>query len=162
MDYKNAKIYSIRSHKTDLIYIGSTTQTLKKRFSVHKSKYKKYLETNNLCISSYKIFAYGDAYIELIKNYPCKSREELNKEEGRYIKELNSVNKNKAGRTVSQWLIDNKEILCEKRRIKIYCECGCHVTKKNIARHKRTKKHNDLLNIKYNSMFDNFNNNLIF
>jgi predicted GIY-YIG superfamily endonuclease len=48
MDYKNGKIYAIRSHQTDEIYIGSTTQSLSKRFSNHKSKYKLYLEKKRL------------------------------------------------------------------------------------------------------------------
>ena len=40
MDYKNGKIYTIRSFQTDKYYIGSTCTMLSKRFSNHKSNYK--------------------------------------------------------------------------------------------------------------------------
>jgi len=35
---KTGHIYSIRSHQTDLIYIGSTFQALNKRLHQHKDK----------------------------------------------------------------------------------------------------------------------------
>jgi hypothetical protein len=40
MDYKNGKIYAIRSYQTEDIYIGSTLQTLTKRLSKHKDQFK--------------------------------------------------------------------------------------------------------------------------
>jgi hypothetical protein len=93
MDYKNGKIYAIRSHQTEQIYIGSTTQTLTKRLSKHK--------TQNC--SSKLILQYADAYIELIENFPCNSKEELNKKEGEHIRTNNCVNKNMAGRTIEEY-----------------------------------------------------------
>ena len=35
-NYQNGKIYKIHSYQTDDIYIGSTTNTLSRRFSEHK------------------------------------------------------------------------------------------------------------------------------
>ena len=37
-NYQNGKIYCIRSHQTDNIYIGSTTQKLCVRMAEHKRK----------------------------------------------------------------------------------------------------------------------------
>lgn len=88
MNYKNGKIYAIRSYQTEEIYIGSTTQTLTKRLSSHK---------RNIC-NSKLILQYPDAYIELIENFPCNSKEELNRKEGEHIRANNCVNK-EAGRT---------------------------------------------------------------
>lgn len=87
-DYKLGKIYAIRSHQTDQIYIGSTTETLCRRFDKHKS----YIKENRYC-SSCEILKYPDAYIELIELFPCSSKEELNKKEGEHIRANNCVNK---------------------------------------------------------------------
>ena len=71
-NYQNGKIYSIRSYlRPDLVYIGSTVQSLAVRFGGHKSK-------SNTC-SSKEIVALGDAYIELIEEYPCENRIQLAK-----------------------------------------------------------------------------------
>ncbi len=40
-NYKNGKIYSVRCYNDDtLIYIGSTTQSLSKRWGDHKDSFK--------------------------------------------------------------------------------------------------------------------------
>jgi len=87
-NYKYGKIYCIRSHQTEKIYIGSTTQPLADRFSDHNCKFKKGKEN-----SSKEILQFPDSYIELIELVPCSSREELNKKEGEHIRLNNCVNK---------------------------------------------------------------------
>ena len=37
--------------------------------------------------------------IELFENFPCNSKEELNKKEGQIIREIGTINKQIAGRT---------------------------------------------------------------
>lgn len=106
-DYKNGKIYCIRSYQTEQIYIGSTTQTLAQRLVKHKGK-------NDGC-SSKIILQYSDAYIELIELFPCNSKEELNKKEGEHIRANNCVNKNISGRTLQEWYNDNKEKIAEQK-----------------------------------------------
>jgi hypothetical protein len=105
-DYQNGKIYSIRSYQTELIYIGSTTQSLSKRLGKHRENYKKNGE-----VSSKELLKYSDYYIELIENFPCNSREELEKQEGYYIrKNINiCVNCLIAGRTKKEYAQDNVE-----------------------------------------------------
>jgi hypothetical protein len=78
MDYNNGKIYTIRSPHTNKYYIGSSTQLLSKRFSVHK---------NSLDCSSKEIITLGDSYIELLENFSCKCKEELNAREYQLIRE---------------------------------------------------------------------------
>jgi len=109
-DYKNGKIYSIRSHQTEQIYIGSTTQTLSERISQHK----KISNTKN-CTSKI-ILQYEDAYIELIELFPCNSKEELNKKEGEHIRKNNCVNKIIAGRTKTEYEKDNQEYIKTHRK----------------------------------------------
>ena len=101
--YQKGKIYSIRSYLSNDIYIGSTCNQLSKRLSEHISAF-----TKRKC-SSKEIIKFGDAYIELIENYPCNSKNELNKREGEIIRKNDCVNKNIAGRTQKEWISENKD-----------------------------------------------------
>ena len=114
MDYKNSKIYAIKSNSTDKIYIGSTTQKLSKRFSQHKSFFKK----NIYHSSSFEMFLLGDCYIELVELFPCSCKEELLKKEGEIIQKYNDkiVNKKIAGRTKKEYRDLNKEYYNEKNK----------------------------------------------
>jgi len=78
--YENAKIYAIRSPHTEKYYIGSTISSLSKRFHQHKCQKN----------TSQKIIMLGDAYIELLENFPCKSKDELRKREGEYLRKHKS------------------------------------------------------------------------
>jgi hypothetical protein len=104
-DYSKGKIYSIRSHQTDDIYIGSTVTTLSLRLSEHKSKYKH----NILSSASRELLKYDDVYIELIEEYPCDNKEQLNKREGEHIRNNKCVNKVIAGRTQKEYNEEHKE-----------------------------------------------------
>lgn len=100
-NYKNSKIYTIRSHQTDKIYIGSTTQRLSKRLYEHRKKYRLFKDQNSKCndyYTSYEILKYEDHYIELIKEFPCENLQQLRKEEGKHIRSSNCVNKYISGR----------------------------------------------------------------
>lgn len=119
VDYKNAKIYSIRSYQTDEVYIGSTCQPLSKRMVDHRSNYKcwKKDSNKNSYITSYEILQYDDAYIELIELFPCTSKEELFKQEGKHIRETeNCVNKVVAGRTKGEYYVDNRDKLAAQHK----------------------------------------------
>jgi hypothetical protein len=139
VNYQNSKIYKIWSPQTDKIYIGSTVKLLCRRMADHKSDYKAYLEGRQHFISSYKLIELSDCAIELIENYSCNSREELNKREGEIIRQNkdNCVNYQIAGRTKLQWRNDNNE----RRFVKYNCSCGSTLRKEDKARHERTNKH---------------------
>ena len=102
--YSQGKIYCIKSPNCDKVYIGSTIMSLKDRFYKHKSHYKKGYNRN-----SGEILKYGNCYIELIKNFPCNSKKELHREEGKYQLEMDCVNRYIAGRTHKEWYQKNKE-----------------------------------------------------
>jgi len=160
MDYKNGKIYSIRSYQTDEIYIGSTCSPLNKRMWNHKAKYKQYLNGKGDNISSFKILKYDDCYIELIEKYPCNDKIELHKREGEYIRNMNCVNKyipgsnnkerckqyrennkDKIKQKLKEWYENNKKEILEKCKTKHNCDCGSIYTYQHKNRHKKTKKH---------------------
>jgi len=93
MDYKNGKIYRIVCNETGLCYVGSTTSTLTKRLSSHKSSYKNYLEENSNYVTSYKILEKGNYDIVLIEEYPCENKQQLHARERYYIETMECVNK---------------------------------------------------------------------
>lgn len=104
-DYSKGKIYKLVSKNTDMIYAGSTCQTLLKRFYTHKY--------NN------PFMIYGDVEIVLIEEFPCNSNEELLQRE-RYYYELYKhicVNKNYPGRSQKEWYQDKRIEIIENQKI---------------------------------------------
>ena len=134
--YQRGKIYKLVSSETDKIYVGSTIQKLKKRKSEHKTKPNK---------SSKLICCYDNFNIVLIKNYPCNSKKELEREEGYIIKQNLDicVNEKIAGRTKKEYNESRRDITNEYRRNKKwYCEC-CKITINRCSkkRHEGIEKH---------------------
>jgi len=116
-NYQNGKIYTIRCKTDDtLIYVGSTTQTyLSQRFQGHKADSLKIHQYPNH--SLYTIAGdWNDWYIELYENFPCLSKDQLNKREGEIIRLIGTLNKQIAGRTNKEWRIENAEILKQKKK----------------------------------------------
>lgn len=158
-NYSEGKIYAIRSNQTDRVYVGSTTQPLAKRFYEHKTTYQAYINNQKIYVSSFEMFKYDDCYIELIRKYPCESREELAREEGKTIREMNCVNKKIAGRTLKEYFEDNREEFNErmkeyykdpeKREMQkkstsevIICNtCNCEMIKSSWLKHCKSIKH---------------------
>jgi hypothetical protein len=115
-NYQNGKIYSLRSHQTDDIYIGSTTLSLSLRKAGHRNHYKRHLDGEYHFVTSFNITKFDDCYIELIENYPCNSRNELEKREGELIREMDCINKYIAGRTIKEYREANKEAIAEYQK----------------------------------------------
>ena len=143
-DYSQGKIYKLYSvSNEDLVYYGSTATTLNKRLTKHISEYK---NDNIRACKSKLVIAACDYKIELIENYPCNSKAELERREGEYIRTNKCLNKVIPGRT-------NKEAIAERKKKwynqfnkeKVTCECGCVVTKSSLIRHKKTNKHLELI-----------------
>jgi hypothetical protein len=120
--YHNGKIYTIRSHKTDKFYIGSTVQPLHKRLHGHRCNYKLYKEGKGNNISSFIILEHDDNYIELLETFKCESKYELEKREGELIRlhRDNCINRYIVGRTSKEYYEDNRDNVLE--RVKKYYE----------------------------------------
>lgn len=153
MDYKNGQIYSIRSHQTPLFYIGSTCSPLAKRLYNHKKDYK-YWTKNNECkyLSSYEIIKYEDHYIELLEEYPCETKKQLNKREGQIIRFYNDkcVNKIIPCRMRVEYRQDYKIKLAEQG--KKYYES--HKEEMNEHKKEYWKKNKLILNEKQKEHYD--------
>ena len=115
-DYNKGKIYKLWSPSKNLVYYGSTCETLPQRLASHRCKYKTYMNTNKNYITAYKVLECEDYKIELIEDYPCNNKQQLCKKEGEYIRELKCVNKNIAGRTYKEWEEENKEKRSEQHK----------------------------------------------
>ena len=117
MDYKNGKIYCLRTHQSDEIYIGSTCSPLYKRLYEHKNNYNNWLNGKYKYYTSYELLKkYNDVYIDLLEEYPCENKNQLRKREGELQREMNCVNKNIAGRTCKEYYDDNKYELLKKQK----------------------------------------------
>jgi hypothetical protein len=147
MDYQNGRIYKIVSNQTDKVYIGSTCSPLYKRLYAHRKHYKVYLSGKTNYITSFDIIKFEDNDIQLIENYPCKSKEELHAREGFHIRQSNCVNKCIAGRSVHTYYFDNIDKIKQNRNMKNICECGGAFTKRNISTHIKSKKHKKYVNL---------------
>ena len=158
--YQQSKIYTIRSHSTDKIYIGSTTQRLSKRIAEHRRKYKAWKADNSKrYYSSFEIVKYDDNYIELLENYECLTREGLLMREGQCIRDNDCVNKNIPGRTGKQWRKDNADKIkaqkkqhyqdnADKINAKHNCDCGGRYTHCHKSAHVKSKKHQEFEAVK--------------
>ena len=115
-NYQLSKIYKIYSPSKNLIYYGSTTQTLSQRFNEHISRHKRYNIDNNYCsyVSSFLVLDCEDYKIELVEEYACNNKQQLLKKEAEYIKNNECINKEVPLRTKKEWRIDNADILKEK------------------------------------------------
>ena len=118
-DYQKGKIYKLWSPSKNLIYYGSTVETLASRLAKHKSHYKKHNDDNTKTnyIASFLILDCEDYKMELLENYPCNNRQQLERKEGEYIKNNECVNKVIAGRTDLEYRLDNVNKLKEQCRI---------------------------------------------
>ena len=110
-DYSKGKIYAIRAPGTEEVYIGSTTLSLAQRLSGHRQ----YISKGKYCSSS-RILSKEGAYIELLEDFPCERREQLNKREGELIRaNPTAVNRCIAGRTSEEGQAEYYKLHREER-----------------------------------------------
>jgi hypothetical protein len=104
--YQNGKIYKIVCNKTNLVYIGSTTQKyLSSRLKGHVFDFK----TKRKIITSFKVLENNDYYIELVELYPCNSKDELLVRERYYFDIIECVNKCRPKSTIEEKKEQNNE-----------------------------------------------------
>lgn len=87
-------IYVIQSKQTELVYVGSTIQPLKRRFSSHKTEYKHWLRDGRRCCSSKSLLIFKDTWIEEIDRIEIedsKHRGELKRLEMYWINQFGEL-----------------------------------------------------------------------
>ena len=150
-DYSKGKIYKITNDYNDDVYIGSTCDTLVKRFSSHRNQSKQYDKRNRLLYVLMNDIGVERFRIELIEDYPCVDKYQLLQREAYYIRQNteNNLNMYIPDRTVKEYLetyytTNSEQIKAQKREV-IICECGCKSERGHIARHRKTGKHIKLM-----------------
>tara|TARA_R110000803_G_scaffold42207_1_gene90632 strand:+ start:869 stop:1348 length:480 start_codon:yes stop_codon:yes gene_type:complete len=120
-DYSKGKIYKLIDYTNGDIYIGSTSQSLAKRKTKHKTDsrlHDTYDKRNKLIrYSSHKIIKNNNYDIILIEDYPCNSKDELRMREQYWMDSMECINSQRAYRTKEQEKDYNKEYF-KQRAIK--------------------------------------------
>jgi len=94
-NYANGEIYKLISYSNpQLVYYGSTTQSLSQRFANHKNAYNSFNRNIGQYMSSFELMRFDDAKIVLVERFPCETREELHLRENEYIIGNECINKN--------------------------------------------------------------------
>ena len=94
-EYKIGKVYKIIHNQSNVIYIGSTFNTLRDRWWHHKSSFNGWLNNKN---HNYSIFKYFKEFrienfkIILIKEYKVVDRKHLESKEQLWISKLSNIN----------------------------------------------------------------------
>ena len=94
-------------------------RTKKEYYQDNKDKIKEYYQTNK----------------DESKEYYQKNKDK--------IKEYYQTNKDKIKEYYKVYYVEKNK---DKLKEKVTCECGCSINKNNILRHKKSKKHLDLMN----------------
>ena len=133
--YQENKEIIIKQHKE---YVIENKDKISERRKVYRLKnkddikqYQKEYRLNN-----------KDKTKEYQKEYQLKNKDKKKE----YNKEYQFNNKDKKKEYQKEWKLKNKDAITEKNKIKITCDCGKEVPKCKIARHKRSKKHIDIIN----------------
>jgi len=121
------------------IYVGSTTVGLKQRMWHHKC------HTGCACAD----FNWDNVEVEVLEE---GSGDDRVIRERYHMEQYECCNKNRAYQTKEEYIKQKKEYRennsdreNKRRSIKILCECGAEVSIRNIARHKKSKKHLKLI-----------------
>lgn len=88
--YQNGKIYKFVKDG-DVIYVGSTKNALKQRLSTHKYMSKKENPQKKVYKYINENGGWDNIKMELIEEYPCDSKQELEKRERYWIEELKPI-----------------------------------------------------------------------
>ena len=149
VDYSQAKIYKITNDYNDQVYIGSTCDTLVKRFSYHKKDRTRNRNINRPLYQLMNEIGFERFRIQLICDFPCEDKYELKQKEGEYIRTIGTLNVYIAGNIAPRDEVREKiedRIIYKKEKIE--CDCGCMIRRSDISTHRKTKKHQQIMDEK--------------
>ena len=115
--YHNGEIYKVVDVGYNKCYIGSTTESLSQRMARHRANYNHFLKGNKRhstsCVELFDEYGVENCKIELIVACKCETKDELLREEGKHIKNIDCVNKIISGRTRKEYLTDKRDYFKE-------------------------------------------------
>jgi len=126
-------IYKLTSPNSNMIYIGSTCNSLSKRRSAHMCQYRRYSllsdDNRQKYVSSFDLIKLGDIKIELIEEVKTDNNIDLRNKEREHILKNKDICMNKSipNRSPREWYIDNASNIkakyqINKEKIKQYYE----------------------------------------
>ena len=145
VNYSKGKIYKVCCDETNKTYYGSTTMSLSRRMTCHRSTKGRVVFQEMI---SPKIY--------LVEDFPCERKEQLLQRERHFIENNDCINRNVPSRTTKEWKRDNREIVLsyqreynlmysekvkEKLKENFTCECGSVTRIRDKSKHIKTKKH---------------------
>ena len=123
-DYAQAKIYCIRNTITDDIYVGSSCEKLlSKRMVHHRRQLNCKNNENRMLYIKMKELGVDSFYIELHHVFPCETHDELLAEEGKWIREIGTLNHRVEKRDKKVYYQDKKEEILEKNKVRYINNC---------------------------------------
>lgn len=176
VNYGKSFVYKLCCKDTSITdeYIGSTTN-FSRRKSQHKYNCVNLNEGLPVYIFINNNGGWNNWSMILIEEFSCENKIQLCQrerywieerkptlnirppfitiEEGKettriYNKKYNIENRDINNLKKKEKYEENKKQILEKLKEKIICECGAEVCKHSVARHQRTKKHQDFMNSK--------------
>ena len=151
-------IIKCKDPKIEQCYIGSTTN-LKRRKREHKKALNdKTKNKNKLYTFIKKNKGFDNFFFEILQDeIEFNNKNELRIIERFHIEDISiklTLNTEIPSRTVKEYRKEyskiyrqkNKDIINNKKNIKIICECGTIASKSNISQHKKSKKHINFIN----------------
>ena len=115
-DLSKGKIYKITNDYNDDVYVGSTCDTLVKRFSAHKNNKNSPEKMNRPLYALMREIGNDRFRIELIEDYSCEDKYQLRQREGYFIREIGTLNKRVECRTKEERYRENKDLILEKQK----------------------------------------------
>ena len=165
IDYTKSIFYRIVCNDLNIkdCYVGHTTNFIKR-----KQQHKQHCNNENLKDSDFKIYKFireNGGWMNwsmiMIEQISCENFNEASKLERKFLEEYNgTLNIRISSRTKKEYTNDtkeikkiydkcylekNKDIINEKRNIKNICDCGVVCTNRNIARHEKSKFHQNFI-----------------
>ena len=159
VNYQDGKIYKVVCNITGLVYIGSTTkQYLSQRLTTHLCNYRKFLNGKYSNISINEILKNGNYSIILLKLCPCDTKDMLLMEERKFIETIDCVNiqrpivpkeekKEEARQRRKTYWKENIEVIKEKQKVQILCDCGHYYRVSDKSKHMKSNKHLGILRV---------------
>jgi hypothetical protein len=95
----------------------------------------------NANLNMNKCYRTEEDHLKQMKEWRENNKEHI----AEYKKEYQQKNKEHIAKQNKEYKEQNKEAIAEKHKEKITCECGCVIRKKDLARHKKTNKHLELM-----------------
>ena len=117
-DFSKGKIYKITNDYNDDVYVGSTCNTLVRRFIAHKDDYKRDKNKHRPLYKLMNEIGFDRFRIELLEDYPCDDKYQLRQREGYYIRLIGTYNSSIAGRHFKEWEEENKEKRAQQNKEK--------------------------------------------